>query len=591
MDGSPLAQALALLRQGEAAQAVQMLESMVGRQPEDGAIRHVLGLALLALGRAGESIAHFDLAVASPARTASLHFNRANALSALGRWPEAEADLARAVEMDPALVGAWFNRGNALRQLRRDTEAIACYERALRLQQDFIPALQALAELQLQRGDASQALGQFDRLLSLQPADRRNANLRGVCLHQLGRLDEARSGFEALVARWPDFAEAWNNLGNLQFDLRQLDQARTSLQRAAFLAPDLAEAHNNLGMVQRDLGELARAREQFERALVLRPGYPEALRRRGALNLLEARFAQGWADYQAGNREVRQQIAQSSGLSFWEGQPLAGKSILLSEPSGLGDTLQFLRFLPRLQALGARVAFTGPPSMFRLLSGFDASLELIADPDPRRFDYQCWLMDLAHWLGLGREQDFHCAPYLRAEPERIARWSGVLDRTCFNVGICWQGNPARKMDAARSIALIEFLPLARIPGVRLVNLQKQFGLGQVAPARQAGLELQELGAFDEGPDAFLDSAALLQHLDLVVSADSSTTHLAGALGRPAWLALGRVPDWRWMMDRPDSPWYDSVRLFRQARIGDWQGVFEAMAAQLLPLAAARRTGH
>ncbi len=554
MDGSPLAEALALLRQGHAAQAERMLRRLAAQGPADGVLRHVLGLALLALGRSDEALDEFDLVIGTPMESAALHFNRSLALSA-SQYPDvAEASLLRALELDPNFPGART----------------------------------ALVRLQLTRGDGAAALAHLELLLATELASAHLINLRGVALHLSGRFDEATACFEDAISRQPDFAEAWSNLGNLQYDQRKLESAQLSLERAVALAPGLALAHANLGMVRRDLDERTAARADFERALALRPGYPEALRRRAALNLLEGEFAAGWSDYVAANREIRQQSERSSGLRFWQGQPLQGKSVLLSEPSGLGDTLQLLRFAPRLQALGAKLAFTGPASLFRLLSSFGHDIEWLAQPDFNRFDFQCWLMELPHWLGLHDEQDFHAEPYLQAEPDRVARWSGHLERGMLNIGICWQGNPNRKMDAARSIPLHEFLPLAGVPGVRLVSLQKQFGLEQIAPARAAGLDLQELEDFDDGADAFLDSAALLQHLDLVVSADSSLTHLAGALGRPAWLALGQVPDWRWMLDRQDSPWYASVRLFRQSRDRAWRPVFEAMAEALPALVADRR---
>jgi tetratricopeptide (TPR) repeat protein len=462
------------------------------------------------------------------------------------------------------------------------------------LQPDFAQARQQAASVLRQQGRQEAeggrdeaAIAAYDRALAIDPRLAQAHNERGVSLHRLGRPQEALEAFDAAIALQPSDADAWNNRGNALHDLRRMAPALESLDTALRLRPGFPEATNNRGMVLQDLRRLEEAEAAYDAALALRPRHPEPLRRRAALRLLQGRFEEGWADY-----ELAHEYAGSDphpARRWWRGEPLAGKSLLLAEPNGIGDTLQFLRFVPRLLDSGAQVAFAGPARFRRLLAGFDPRLQLV-DEGSGSYDYQCWLWSLPHWLRIGGEVAAD-TPYLHAEPERIARWSRILDPAFINVGIAWQGNPTRRIDRSRSIPLAEFLPLARVPGVRLVSMQKGFGLEQLSTLPE-GMQVQVPGEeFDEGPDAFLDSAALLQSLDLAVSADTSLTHLAGATGRPAWAALNPVPDWRWQLDREDSPWYPQVRLFRQSPGGGWAPVFARMAQALAEAAPALRAAR
>jgi tetratricopeptide (TPR) repeat protein len=684
-----LAEALACLRQGQAAQAEEMLGRLLQENPREPGARHLLGILLLQRGQPQSGLEQLDMAALGEPGVAAIHYNRGNALNALQRFDEAVDAFGAAVALKPDMAEAWFNRGNTLRRLGRDDEAMASYEQAVFHRPVLHQAHNAIGSLQLQRGQheaalgslglalaleprqpealnnrglalralhrSGQALADFDRAIAIAPEraelfnnrgltlqelgqaeaalesydrsvalDPRSAdawsnrggllsamqrhqealescgraqalrpdharalNNQGIALHGLQRIDEALTSYEHAIAAQPDFAEAWNNRGNALHDLRRHAEALAAFEQAIALRPGYAEAFNNRGMVRHELGQLDAARSDYDHAIALRPGYPEAYKRRAALSLLQGRLAEGWADYEATHIDVQRSLAGSDMIPFWEGQDLRGKSLLLSEPNGLGDTLQFFRFIPRLVERGASVSFLGPRASFRLLRTFAAPVRFVESREDGRFDYQCWLWSLPHHL---RVHDFSGiawpVPYLRAEPEREQRWSATLDPASFNIGICWQGNPARKIDAGRSIPVRAFAPLAGIPGVQLVSLQKHFGLDQLQDL-PGSMSVRQLDGFDEGPDAFVDSAALLQGLDLLVSADTSITHVAGALGRPAWLALNTAPDWRWLLDRDDSPWYPSVRLFRQQVAGDWDEVFARMARALEPVVAER----
>jgi tetratricopeptide (TPR) repeat protein len=586
--GAPtVEQALSLLREGRGDEALRALAQRLRDDPADAPARHLSGVILLEQGRAQDALVELERAVRLQPGAAGLHYNHGNALAMLGRELDAARAYDQALLLQPRFAEAAFNRGNALRRLGRNAEALQSYRLAASERPGLAPAQLALGRTALALGLEEEAASAFERLLAIEPEHVEAWNYLGVARHRQGDLDRAQAAFDRVLSLRPDHAHAWNNRGNVLHDRRDLPGALECYERAIALDADFPEAVNNRGMVLQDLGRFGAARADYDQALRMRPGYREALRRRGALSLLQGRLREGWADYEDGHAAEQAARAAPDALPFWQGGDLRGKRLLLSEPNGLGDTLQFFRFVPRLLERGAHLAFTGPRAIFALLSHYADRVEFIASPDAQRFDYQCWLWSLPHLLGVDSLDALgEGVPWLEADPSRIARWRARLEPGRFNIGLCWQGNPRRKIDRGRSIALREFAPLAALPGVRLVSLQKGAGVEQLDQL-PAGMRVDAFEDFDEGPDAFVDTAAVIASLDLVVSADTAVAHVAGAMGRPAWLALNPVPDWRWLLDRGDSPWYPSVRLFRQPRPGPWTPVFEAMAAALAPKLQAR----
>jgi tetratricopeptide (TPR) repeat protein len=579
-------QALACLRAGQLDEALRLVAQRLQVAPDDGPARHLAGLVHLQRGLAGEALVELDRAARLQPGLAGVHYHRGMALLTLGQDAGAIPALDAALALQPDFAEAAFSRGTAYRRLGRATQALEDFRRAARDRPALAPAQAALGQAALAAGLDAEAAAAFERLVALEAADADGWNLLGVARHRLGDIAAALAGYDRALALSPGHADAWNNRGNAMHDRRDLAQALACFERALALHGDFPEAVANRGMVLQELGRRSEARAQYDQALALRPGYREALQRRAALNLLEGRLREGWADYEQGHAQAQHARAAPGAAPFWQGEDLRGRSLLLREPNGLGDTLQFFRFVPRLLERGVRLAFQGPRSLFWMLRPWAGDVRLIEDAGGERFDFQCWLWSLPHYLDIHEEGQLASAlPSLQADEARVRHWRDQLDAERFNIGICWQGNPRRKIDAARSIPLDAFAPLSRLPGVRLVSLQKTHGLEQLRSLPE-GMHVQAFEHFDEGPDAFADSAALLASLDLVVTADTSLTHVAAAMRRPTWLALNASPDWRWMLARQDSPWYPSVRLFRQQRMDDWAPVFEAMAAALTPRLAA-----
>lgn len=550
------------------------------------------GNALRRLGRVAEALVAVEQALALEPALADAHNNRGNALRDLGRQAGALASYDRALALQPNLADAWSNRGLALEDAGRFDEALASFERAIALQPTYAGAHSHRGDVlrRLQRFD--EALASCDQAVALQPGFAGAYNTRGIVFHERQRYERALADYDRAIALDAGFADAHNNRGNALHDLNRLDEALQAFETAIALRPGFAEAINNRGMVRQDLRLLTAARSDYDQALALRPDYPEAFKRRATLHLLQSDYDAGWRDYEASAPAC--QAAAAPGVPVWQGEPLAGKSILLSEPNGLGDTLQFLRYIPLLLAQGASVAFLGPRTVFRLLAPALPQVRFLEALGPGdRFDYQRTLWGLPFVFASRIDTIPGGVPYVFPEAERVRTWSRLLEPAAINIGISWQGNPARKIDVSRSIPLAEFAPVAQVPGVRLISLQKHAGLEQLARLPAGMVVHTPPEGFDDGPDAFVDTAALMMGLDLVIACDTSANHLAGALGRPAWAALKFVPEWRWGLDRSDSPWYPSLRLFRQAAPGDWHSVFTAMAAALHadgPALRARRTG-
>ena len=274
----------------------------------------------------------------------------------------------------------------------------------------------------------------------------------------------------------------------------------------------------------------------------------------------------------------------------WRGEDLSGCRLLVFSEQGLGDVIQFARYLPLLAERNCKIAFLAPAKLARLLRLSIHAIEVVSKlSDVQGVDFQVALMSLPHQFNTEPSSIPNKVPYLKAEPKLEARWRARIGTRGFRIGIAWQGNPSTKIDEGRSVPLEEFVPLAGIPGIRLISLQKHVGLNQLA-CLPTDVKIETFGDdLDAGPDAFVDTAAVMNSLDLIITSDTSIAHLAGGLGRPTWVALKYVPDWRWLLDREDCPWYPTLRLFRQAERDDWRSVFSKIERELHALLGGKTT--
>jgi len=545
--------AVLLHGRGESAAAVPLLEAAIRIRPA-AEYRNALGQALTALGRYEEALDAYGAALASEPASADVKSNMAVTLLSLGRAAEALEALRAAITLRPGFVEAHYNLGNALTDLGRLAEAADSYAAAIALRDPFPEARVNLGNVLRLLGRHPEALEQYHAALAQRPGFPEALCNMGNALAELGRDAEALEAFQAALAQRPDYAEALSNIGNVLYNQGRLEEGLAACRAAIAAQPNSIPAHCNSAVILLLQGNMAE-------------GWPE----------FEWRFFKH--DFSTPQRDF--------GRPRWMGEDIAGKTILLHHEQGLGDSIQFVRYVPEVLARGARVVLEMPPMLHALFAPFrDRGVTIVRTGDPLPpFDVHCPMLSLPLAFRTVVETVPATVPYLQAEPARVAAWRARLPGSGFRVGIVWQGKPNIKIDEGRSIPLAAYAPLARIPGVTLVSLQKNHGLDQLDHLPE-GMVVHTLGDdFDSGPDAFLDTAAVMMGLDLVITSDTSIAHLAGALGRPAWVALKSVPEWRFMIRGEDSPWYPTLRLFRQTVRGDWPGVFARMAQELAAVVA------
>lgn len=392
--------------------------------------------------------------------------------------------------------------------------------------------------------------------------------------------DEAAALAAQALRLNPNAALAHQVLGLVAVERFQLREALPRLEQALALRPDLVASHNGLAQCYMHLDDLDRALRSLNTALCLDPSHPFAHFNRALLWLKRGQYREGWVEYEW--RFATGQVARPSlPRPRWDGSALEERTILIHTEQGLGDVLQFVRLLPILRRRARRLVFACQPPMQVFLRSFACIDEFfpVDEPADIPFDVCCPLLSLPVLLGMDGSEYYSAVPYVHADPARVAMWGARMRPfTCFRIGLSWQGNPTFHGDQFRSIPLHHFAALAQLPGVTLFSVQKGVGLEQIAH-QHPPLPIKVF--HDLAADGtFHDTAALMQHLDLVITSDTAVAHLAGALGRPVWVLLARNADWRWLIDRPDSPWYPTMRLFRQRTLGDWGSVFRQVVAVL-----------
>lgn len=413
----------------------------------------------------------------------------------------------------------------------------------------------------------------------------------GIALHDQRKYAAAVDCYRKALKLNPAFPIALNNLGNSLRYVNCVEEADQCFQKAIDLKPDYLNAYKNRGTLHVWTGQLDRGLAYYEQALKINPNEAELHRNVGVIYLLQGRYREGWDEYRWRWRVGDLHRANKS-IPVWDGGDLTGRRILLTAEQGLGDTLHFVRFAQVLRSRGAQTMVHCQPQLLALLQNapklgamFPNSLEVV-----QPMDVQCSLLDVADILQINESNiPSHC-PYLFPSPQLADYWSREFRRDqgvavpTRRIGIAWQGNPDHQADMFRSVPLSSFETLAEIPNVEFISLQSGYGTEQLAKWNGVKPIVPLDAEVDKTSGAFMDTAAIMLQLDLVITSDTSIAHLAGALGVPTWLALNYVPDWRWLLHREDSPWYPSIRLFRQDVLGDWASVFRKMKSALLDYA-------
>jgi Tfp pilus assembly protein PilF len=465
-------------------------------------------------------------------------------------------------------------------QAGRLREAEQLYRQVLARQPEHADAIHFLGVIAHQVGRNDIAVGLIRRAIALNPNNADAHNNLGNALKDKGQLDEAIAAFRQAIALNPNIPEAHNNLGNVLTDRGQLDEAIAAFRRAIALRGNYAQAHNNLGNALKDERQLDEAIAAFRQAIALNPNIPEAHHNLSLALLTRGDFQQGWEEHEWRWRckdfpSAPRNFAQPQ----WDGRELEGRTLLLHTEQGLGDAIQFVRYVPLAAQRGGKIIIECQAELQRLFQTMDERCQIVPRGQPLPgFDLHCPLLSLPRVFRTTLANVPKEAPYLHADAEDAGRWENRLadDSLIVKVGLAWAGSPTHKNDRNRSIKLARLAPLGQVPGARFFSLQK----GEAAAEAKTPPTGMELVDWTEELKDFADTAALIANLDLVIAVDTAVVHLAGAMGKPVWTLSPYVSDWRWLLDRDDSPWYPTMRLFRQPARGDWDSVITRVADAL-----------
>jgi tetratricopeptide (TPR) repeat protein len=545
--------AVVAVQEGQFEEGIKLAQRALAFGSSPARVHNLLGQTYLRLGQPTQALTCFDRAIACNPEFAEAHSNRANLLGDLSRNEEALAGFDRALALRSDSAPDWCNRGAILDQLRRSDEALTSYDRALTLEPELAGA---------------------------------HFNRAGV-LRDQGRLDEALVGYDRAIAINPQFVDAYAQSGPTLRELGRVEEAIARLDRAIELDPNHVAALASRGYCLRETGRLAAAEADYSRAIELDARAASAYVGRGLVRLARGDWERGFRDY-----EYRAGISEPAYAPLpyprWTGEAMPGLHLVLLAEQGLGDMIQFCRFAPILSGRGIQVTLLTSPLLQRLfttLAGVTVgtSHQDIVAPNARLVRWLP-LMSVPGVLRLTPATVPAQVPYLSAEPERVAQWGARLGSDGFRIGINWHSGPsAQWRRRKRNIPLAQFAPLAAIPQVRLISLQQGPATDEITHVAFAD-RIEPLGDFDRD-GAFIDTAAVMQHLHLVVSCDTSIAHLAGALARPVFAALPVGADWRYLTDRNDSPWYPTMRLFRQNKQNEWDGVLARIAETTAAIAS------
>jgi tetratricopeptide (TPR) repeat protein len=568
-------------RQGKLDDAAQNLLMAVSFKPDYAEAHNNLGVVMAVMGRRIDAINHFRHVARLRPNDADAANNLGNALRDQGEFDEAIERLHHALRLRPDFPDALHNLGLALHAKDKPEDAVAHLQQAVRLRPDFADAQSDLGLVVAKLKRWEEAAACFEQLVLMRPGQADGHMHLGAVLREMGKLDESADRLHQAARLKPKDANIRSSLGLTLQVLGRLQESEEQLKIAIQIDPKHVDARNNLGVTLAQMCRFRDAIEQYDQAIRLDSDRPIFRRNRALAWLTLGEFERGWPDYDY-RWKCPGFIERNYAAPRWQGEPIEGKTILLYAEQGLGDTLQFIRFAALVRHLGATVVAEVQPALARLMDKVDGIDEVVPMGEPLpRFDVHCPLLSLPGVLQTTVNSIPNATPYLFAETERDSFWRGQLASfSDFKIGICWQGNPKQGSDRMRSIPLAQFESLARMEGVQLLSLQKEPGSQQL---REAGNDLPIIDLarrLDLSGGAFLDTAAVMNHLDLVITCDTSIAHLAGGLGVPVWVALCAAADWRWLDKREDTPWYSSMRLFRQTKLGRWDDVFERIADEV-----------
>ena len=574
-----------LAESGKFEEAASLYQRVLNLEPQLAEAHYNFGNLQKRLGNLPAAIACYRRAIELKADCPEFHFNLAVALHHGGFLRESAESYRQVVALRPDDAEAHYSLGAVLQELDELKLAAACYERALQLKPDYREAYSNLAVACVELGELGRAAELYAHRLQMEPDNAVVCSNLGVVYKELGNLKAAADLQRRALLLNPEMAAAHNNLGVVLARQGDSAGALSCYRRAVALKPDYARALCNIGVQLSNCGDLAGAADYYQRALKCYPEFATARFQLGIVHLLQGNFSVGWEEYESRwDTKQLHPAKRKFPQPLWQGEPLDGARILLHAEQGLGDTMQFVRYVPLVAARGGQVILEVRAELRRLLEGTAGALEMVtrgqALPD---FAWHCPLLSLPRAFQTGLQNVPADVPYLKADPVAADAWAQRLAHQGLRIGLVWGGAATHPYEQYRSIPLAQLAPLTQVAGVTFYSLQKGPATRQLKDMR-AAVKLIDL---DPMQADFTDTAAIIANLDLVISIDTSVAHLAGAMGKPVWVLLHHVPDWRWLLDREDSPWYPTARLFRQSRLGEWQDVVDRLGQELRILVSNR----
>jgi tetratricopeptide (TPR) repeat protein len=567
-------------------EALPTLRRALALNPKLPEVHNNLGNVLRQKGDLPGAIAAYQTALHHAPNYVDAQVNLGIALVSANDPQAAIPVLQRAAGMAPENIDVRVNLGEALRREGRNAEAIPLFQAAMakRPNEAEIPAL--LGQALIGVGDVRGAIEAYQRAVSLNPNHAEALSYMSVAYAIANDLDAAYQAAGRAVQIKPTSGEVQNNWGHILQKLGRADEAIAAYRESLKLTPHYPEPQNNIASTLWDTGKFEEALAEMHKASAMSPGHAAIDANLGMMMLTLGDFENGWRVYEARLEVIPGVLDKQTAKPRWDGSDPAGKTIVLESEQGFGDSIQFARYVPMLAARGARVIVQCQPHLKRLLQTVAGVGQIVLADEPLpQFDAYARMLSLPGLFNTDLATIPASVPYVSADPLRVVEFRERLaaEPPGFKVGIAWAGNPVHGNDRDRSIAMQALAPLALVPGIRFFSLQK----GEAS--RQAQLPLGDATVIDWTNDLtdFADTAALVQNLDLVISIDSAVAHLAGALAAKTWVLVQYVPDWRWLLNRTDSPWYPTMRLFRQSIKGSWNEPIAQMAEGLRDLAAGR----
>jgi len=577
-----MTRALQCFQSGNYDEVELILINVLDTQPKNFDALHIYGVLKGIKNQHHEALEFFRKALRVNSNDSFLNLNIAKAFSEIGEDQKALKFHSSATKLNPNHPEGWLSYGKSLSNLKKFDESLNLFNKAVALNPDYAEAWTNLGCVLNKLGRFKEALDSFDKSLKINPYIAETWSNRGIALLELKLVEEAVASYGKAIAIKPDYAEAYSNRGNALLELKLIEEAVASFDKAIAIKGDYAEAYSNRGNALLELKLVEEAVASYERAIEINPDYAEAYWNKSLTLLLTGQFSQGWELYEwRWKRNTFISSKRDFPQPLWSGtKDIAGKTILLHAEQGLGDTIQFCRYAKLVKALGARVILEVPKALLGLLSGLEGVDELIEKGKVLpAHDYHCPLLSLPLAFKTDLTNIPSPKPYLAAAHQKLEEWAqrlGVKEKP--RVGLVWSGSTGHKNDHNRSLTFQQLLP--HLPNCcEYVSLQKEMREVDVLVLEGSGIRHYEKQLKD-----FTDTAALCELMDLVISVDTSVAHLAGALGKSTWVLLPYAPDWRWMLDRRDSPWYPNHRLFRQKITDYWISVFKEMETELKSLA-------